>query len=300
MKCLSIFFIFLIIAEMCGSMDKSYTREVFIGTEWRGPDGATLQFISRDSVTFRNVNWDSIYNGWEPTKKIPSSGVYPWGLNRMSHGETKINIYFPELNFDIDLNLRQYWWETEIYEYIGDPDLMNLYIFEKIDYDEQKTQSVVSTTQNGEQNGSADGGTFTVSDGKGGSVTTIAQGSGINEKDVLVAVVHETMHHAQILHGQGGRFIVNEVEAVTFQSVVGYNAFQNKDQNAYIPTSMNDAFGIAKINLGLDGYSVSQFIEGVKTFKNSWYNNTGMYNSYKSYFPLSWKPLLKLYNIKSQ
>ena len=92
--------------------------------------------------------------------------------------------------------------------------------------------------------------------------------------------------------------MANEVEAYTFQNVVGYNATDNQDANKYQPTIMMDMFGLAISALGENGYSVSECFNGVDNFKNSGYNNTGKYDSYKSYFPLSWKPLLKLYNIK--
>lgn len=132
MKCLSIFFIFLIIAEMCGSLNRDdYTREEFVGTEWQGPDGATLRFISRDSVTFRNVNWDSITSGWEAAKKFPSSGTYTWTLATLFRDEPEIDIFFPGTS--ISFSLRQRRWKTQIYTYIGDPDLLDLYVFKQVE-----------------------------------------------------------------------------------------------------------------------------------------------------------------------
>lgn len=148
--------------------------------------------------------------------------------------------------------------------------------------------------------GAGDGDTFTEPDGKGGSISTIAQGGMLSRETVTAAVVHETMHHAQFMHGQGGRFVANEVEAYTFQYAVSYNMYNDNVFTGYPPTSTPDEFGKVQVDLGLDGYSFSKFIDGVNTFKNSGYNNSGKYDSYKSYFPLSWKPLLKLYNIKSR
>lgn len=91
-----------------------------------------------------------------------------------------------------------------------------------------------------------------------------------------------------------------EVEAYTFLYAVSSNMYSNKVFTGYPRTATPDEFGKVRVDLGLDGYSFSKFIDGVNTFKNSGYNNSGKYDSYKSYFPLSWKPLLKLYNIKSR
>lgn len=137
MKCLSIFFIFLIIAEMCGSLNRDdYTSEEFVGTEWCGPDGARLQFISHDSVAFTDVKWDSIFFPWEKAKEFPSSGIVQWELISVNEGEPCINLDFPGVF--VCLSLRQRRWETQIYEYIGDPDELNVYVFQEIEGNNQR------------------------------------------------------------------------------------------------------------------------------------------------------------------
>ncbi len=152
------------------------------------------------------------------------------------------------------------------------------------------------------QVGAADGGTFTVPDGKGGSISTIAQGGKLSRETVIAAVVHETMHHAQFLHDQGGKTSANEVEANVFAYTTCINSMKDRNTPLFqIMIAPNEQFSNGVLHLSMHGYSNMEFINAAYGFFDSIRNNTNLYNHYKkTWHGLQLQSLLQKYRILQQ
>jgi RHS repeat-associated protein len=111
-------------------------------------------------------------------------------------------------------------------------------------------------------------------------------------------VSHELFHGFQYEQGQGGASIFNEVEAMTYSSVIAANWSTSTDYIGVLSsnglgngTENGNTYQQAFKSLVNNGYSKTSFVDAVKSFKSG--SNTNVSGGYNNY------PLMRYTNQKS-
>jgi len=123
----------------------------------------------------------------------------------------------------------------------------------------------------------------------------------LNSSEFISSVAHESIHGAQFVFGQGGRYIQNEIEAFVFQYYTSYISLSNGEPSRYLfsdgpNATNNELYDNAINNLTYSNYSISDFNIAVNGFKSySTKNKYGIYNSYNLFNPNAKISLIERY-----